>query len=363
MSVTMAARRSPLQNSLADHTTPLLYNHWYVAGFSSEFRHELSERTFLGRSLVIYRTGEGTPLAFQNRCAHRSFPLSRGMLEGDEIRCRYHGAKYNAAGEMIEVPCQDNCPRIRLRQYRLYEAEPLVWIWMGNGEPAEDPPATPWLGAASGWEYGRGSTLIDGNYLLMMENLMDLSHLPFLHRDTFNFPPSYARIPVQVETDGTAMRYYRTDIANYHRSGFFPEAMAASFDGRRYAPLSGGEFVVPGMMFGRGELVLQDGRDGEQTDFISRIPHFLTPETQTRTHYWYFHSRNFAQDDKPYTERLIERLTTGFAEDKLAIERVQHLQDCDNHPFREVHFGSDKPTVTMRRIVRGLAAAEYPELG
>lgn len=363
MSGTTTARRTPLQGSLADHATPLLYNHWYVAGLSSEFRHELTERTFLKRSLVLYRTSSGMPLAFQNRCAHRSFPLAKGMLEGDEIRCRYHGAKYDTAGEMIEVPCQEHCPRIRLRQYRLHEAEPLVWIWMGDAEPAEGPPATPWLGAASGWEYGSGATVINGNYLLMMENLMDLSHLPFLHRDTFNFPPSYARIPVQVETSGAAMRYHRTDIADYHRSGFFPKAMADAFDGRDYAPLSGGEFVVPGMMFGRGELVLKDAQPGERAEYLSRIPHFLTPETQTRTHYWYFHSRNFAQDDKTYTARLVERLTAGFAEDKLAIESVQTLQDADSHPFREVHFGSDKPTVTMRRIVRRLAVAEYPELG
>jgi phenylpropionate dioxygenase-like ring-hydroxylating dioxygenase large terminal subunit len=196
-------QRTSLQNSLADHTTPLLYNQWYVAGLGSEFQHALMERTFLNRSLVLYRTGEGKPVAFQNRCVHRSYPLASGMLEGDDIRCRYHGAKYNSAGEMIEVPCQEHCPRIRLRQYALREIGPLVWIWMGEAEAiaGTEPPSTPWLVSGGDWEFGSGFAHINGNYLLMMENLMDLSHLPFLHRDTFNFPASYARIPAQVETD------------------------------------------------------------------------------------------------------------------------------------------------------------------
>jgi hypothetical protein len=116
------------------------------------------------------------------------------------------------------------------------------------------------------------------------------------------------------------------------------------------------------MMFGRGEVVLRDAEAGERSEFLSRTPHFLTPETQTSTHYWFFHSRNFEQSDKAYTERLIARLTKGFSEDKAAIEKVQSLQENDAHPFREVHFGSDKPTVTMRRIVKRLAAEEYPDL-
>ena len=188
--------RTALQKALADFTTPLLYNHWYVACLKSVLTDRLIERTFLNRSVVMYRTAEGTPIALQNRCAHRSFPLSESWLEEDGIRCRYHGAKYNHSGEMTDVRCQDVCPQVKLRTYSLFEVGPLVWKWMGDPEGIDWSrlPETPWMIPENGWELAAGSTSVDRNYLLMMENLMDLSHIPYLHRGTFNFPPGYARI-------------------------------------------------------------------------------------------------------------------------------------------------------------------------
>jgi phenylpropionate dioxygenase-like ring-hydroxylating dioxygenase large terminal subunit len=353
--------RTALQNALADFTTPLLYDHWYVACLKNDLTDRLIERTFLNRSVVMYRTAEGKPVALQNRCAHRSFPLSESWLEEDGIRCRYHGAKYNHSGEMTDVPCQDVCPQIKLRTYPLFEIGPLVWIWMGDPERIDWSrlPETPWMIPENGWELAAGSTSVDGNYLLMMENLMDLSHIPYLHRDTFNFPPSYARIPVQLETNGNGLRYFRTAIANYHRSGFFPSDLAAKFDGRSYDVSSGGEFVAPGMMFGHGEIRLRDGLPGEQVEYLSRIPHFVTPKTQHTSHYWFFHSRNFSLEDHEFTQRLAKVLEKGFSEDKTAIAWMQELQLRDGHSYREIHYGTDKPTVTMRRIIKRLADEEY----
>ena len=53
--------RTALQNALADFTTPLLYDHWYVACLKNDLTDRLIERTFLNRSVVMYRTAEGTP--------------------------------------------------------------------------------------------------------------------------------------------------------------------------------------------------------------------------------------------------------------------------------------------------------------
>ena len=111
----MNHQSQPNKSSLvADINTPLLYNFWYVAGFTSDFSRDLVERTFLNRSIVFYRTAKKNELvALQNRCAHRSYPLAKSRLEGDDIRCGYHGAKFNPAGEIIEIPCQDKCRRFR----------------------------------------------------------------------------------------------------------------------------------------------------------------------------------------------------------------------------------------------------------
>ncbi len=268
---------------------------------------------------------------------------------------------------MVDVPCQENCPKVRLRKYPLVEEGPLVWIWMGDPEAADSSeiPDTSWLERDQGWEFCTGAYRLEGNYLLMMENLMDLTHIPFLHRDTFNFPPSYARMPVKVETDGDQMEYLRHPTAHYHRSGFLPDDMAADFDDRPYAARSGGRFVSPGMMYGIGEFRLTDPEPGERTEYVTRIPHFLTPETQSTTHYWFFHTRNFAQADKDFTGVLETMIRKGFDEDRAAIKHLQDLHDRDHHDGQEIHFAPDTPTITMRRIVKRLAdraaAGRMPE--
>jgi len=357
------ADRTPLQRTLADFRTPLLYNQWYVAGYCEDFGEALTERMLLNRSLVFYRTSTGEPVAFQNRCAHRAYPLAKSWREGDSIRCRYHGAKYNSDGEMTDVPCQEHCPKVKLRKYPLREQGPLVWIWMGDPDKADSVPLpeTPFLIREDGWEFCTGSFHMEGNYLLMMENLMDLTHLPFLHRDSFAFPPEYAAIPIEVETNGTQLRYARIGGANnkfHHRKGFFPEDMVERFDTEPYHVEGIGEFVNPGFTYGRSEFQSLEPKEGMQNVFQTRVIHFLTPETDTTTHYWYFHARNYAQDNKAHTEKVRATLAKGFAEDMEAVADLQRLLTTDNHIYREVHFAGDKPTVAMRRIVARMAEAE-----
>ena len=92
---------------------------------------------------------------------------------------------------------------------------------------------------------------------------------------------------------------------------------------------------------------------------MSRIPHFVTPKTQHTSHYWFFHSHNFSLEDHEFTQRLAKVLEKGFSEDKTAIAWMQDLQIRDGHSYREIHYGTDKPTVAMRRIVKRLADDEY----
>ena len=79
---------------------PLCYNHWYVAGLAEEFGEEPVSKTLLERSLVFYRTESGDLVAMQDRCLHRSFPLSKGFREGDNLVCRYHGIRYAPDGSI-----------------------------------------------------------------------------------------------------------------------------------------------------------------------------------------------------------------------------------------------------------------------
>ena len=350
------------QSGLADLNSPFLHNFWYVAGCAEDFTRELHEKTFLNQSVVIYRTEAGDLVALQNRCAHRSFPLSESWLEGDDIRCKYHDAKYNPDGELIDIPCQTKCPKVQaIRKYPIKEIGPLIWIWMGVSDVGDENeiPDTSWLNKSAGWEFATSSYHIEGNYMLMMENLMDLMHIPFLHQDTFNFPRSYAQMEFEIETKGDEITYLRFPTEQYHRNGLFPDYLADEFEDRNYQGKSGGRFIHPGMMYGIQELRLKDAKEDEREEYIARIPHFVTPETETTCHYWFFYTRNFAQDDSALTEKLKKTLEIGFAEDKEAIYWLQKMQICDKTPYQEINFAADKSTILMRKVIQKLVDEEY----
>jgi len=96
-----------------------LYNSWYVAAWN----HELIDgkklaRTILEKPIVLYRGASGKIAALDDRCCHRAAPLSMGRVEGDDIRCMYHGMKFASDGKCIQIPGQDNIPpKLGVRSY------------------------------------------------------------------------------------------------------------------------------------------------------------------------------------------------------------------------------------------------------
>ena len=87
-------------------------NAWYVAAWTHEIEPgRIHARTIIDQPLVLYRTSEGEIVALEDRCPHRFAPLSIGRLEGDELRCMYHGLKFAPDGRCIEIPGQKLIPQ------------------------------------------------------------------------------------------------------------------------------------------------------------------------------------------------------------------------------------------------------------
>src|ERR1700692_3502336 len=110
-----------------DSRNSLMYvrNCWYVAAWDYELgRAAPMSRLILNEQIVLYRTAAGLPVAMEDRCCHRFAPLSRGRVEGDAIRCLYHGLKYDSDGACIEIPGQTAIPRgARVRTYPVREKD------------------------------------------------------------------------------------------------------------------------------------------------------------------------------------------------------------------------------------------------
>ena len=82
-------------------------NCWYVAAWDHELIDgKLLARTILDQPVVLYKGDSGRAVALDDRCCHRGAKLSKGRLEGDDVRCMYHGLKFDPTGKCVQIPGQ-----------------------------------------------------------------------------------------------------------------------------------------------------------------------------------------------------------------------------------------------------------------
>ena len=162
----------------------LLRRFWQpVATSASIGRGEARELRVMGEDLTLYRGETGTPWLVAGRCAHRKSALHTGWVEGDQIRCMYHGWRYDGSGLCNEIPAEP-APRsepVRITAYPLHEYCGLVFAWMGPlPAPAFELPRKHVLE-----EPGRHLVIMeqvwDFNWFQQIENSMDAVHVSFVH--------------------------------------------------------------------------------------------------------------------------------------------------------------------------------------
>ncbi len=95
----------------------------------------------MSENFTLYRGEGGTAHVVAFQCAHRGLQLSVGWVEDDCIRCRYHGWKYDATGQCIEVPTEpeSTAQTVRIRSYPTVEYLGFIFAYFGAGEPPPPP--------------------------------------------------------------------------------------------------------------------------------------------------------------------------------------------------------------------------------
>lgn len=337
---------------LADAETPLIRNCWYVAAWSSEVGRALLSRRLLGRRVVLFRTQAGIAVAMHDRCPHRSLPLSKGWLEGDAVRCAYHGLVFDCGGACIEAPPVGHVPTtVRVPTYPLIERGPLLWIWLGDA-PADESalPDTSWLDDSS-WAYAHGAMSVACNYVSLHENLLDLTHFTYLHPGNIG-TPEYASAPYTVDIAGERVRVERQVSACsmptiYSSSGLAPDA--------RIWRRTMSEFLTPGLHAARG--LFGPIAEDDDRSFEIRITHFVTPADQDRLHYYFTFARNFAVEDGEVTSAMKDGAIKAFIEDADALEAIADIA-ISEPGFREMSLKSDRAGIAMRRLIATIAERE-----
>jgi phenylpropionate dioxygenase-like ring-hydroxylating dioxygenase large terminal subunit len=347
---------------LANERTPLIRNCWYVAAFSHDVvEGQLFARRLLDVNVVLYRDAESRVHALRDRCAHRSFPLSKGFINNGQVVCGYHGFRYDGSGECVEVPSQrDRCPvGIAVRSYPVVEMTPHIWIWMGDPALANeaDIPAPAWMKSSPHWAAGHGYMHADANYVHLHENLLDLSHLTYLHPKTFG-TPDYAKAPYTMEI-GESQFIVRRTVSPTRLPPIY--AVPTGMTGVDAARIVTSTFVSPALSF--SEVVLRNLSvpEADRRDYHVRTAQILTPEGQGSLHYQFTVVRDFALDDGPTTELLLKGIRAVFSEDVEALETISHLkhEEADDD-FHEASVPSDRAGVAMRKYLKGLADKEAP---
>lgn len=328
---------------------------WYVAALGWELKDQPIGRTLLGKAVVLFRLANGEVAALENRCCHRALPLSSGTLESGGLRCGYHGLLFNAEGRCIEIPGQDKIPsKAKVPRYVVQEQDQIVWIWMGSPAHPEPTCAPPVYDVHSSGKY-----LFDGDvyhydapYQLIHDNLMDLSHLGYVHLRTIGGNASiHMNAQMKVDGDDNVVRVVR------HMPGSVPPptyTAAFPFAGKvdRWQEI---EFHVSHLRIWTGAVDAgTDSMDNpERGGFHMRGFHGVTPETATTSHYFWTMATNPASDPEAVKAKVIEQTILTFDEDKHVIE-AQYDNMCrfGERPMIDIHVdvGANRARQIIARL-------------
>lgn len=342
-----------------------LRNCWYVAAYDVELGHQPLARTLLGQPVVLYRTERGQAIALEDRCCHRNLPLSLGRREGDGIRCGYHGLRFDASGQCIEIPGQKEIPPgTRIRSYPLIEKWNFIWLWMGDPLTRDD-------ALLPAWQCIDDRTLTatmgnDGKPLAMKchwelnnDNLLDLLHVAYVHESTLG-GVGLDRNPITTERFPRKVRMMRWS------PNVTPPPLLAQLAGFDSSDVDRWQSTICELPshctidvgFAAAGAI---GRDGDWDKGVRlRALITATPESETSSFMFYQQVRNFAVGNAEVSRRFIANIRDIFLED-IAVMEGQQRTNSAMPGARTVEIRADVPVVAMRRLVREFAAREQAE--
>lgn len=352
---------------------PFLKNIWYVAGWSSEFVGAGPfARTIANEAVVLYRKKDQQIAALADRCPHRWAPLSGGRVEGDDIRCMYHGIRFRSDGSCSEVPGQNqSAPNLCVRVYAAVEKHQLVWVWVGDPARA-DPGSIPDLSMLDEPSRRIYHSSLDyaAHYSLICDNLLDLSHIGFLHEKT-------AGLRVVDVADMAAGSCYMPggSEAKLIDRGIRVESWVSGPAARNVSlpkRVPDGDlwtrtdFLVPGIFISVDRMYpygMADrcGRapptpDRESLSDVMSIQ-AVTPISRRHTRYFYSFGPRASEVDVSEGATMWSIAMATFAEDVRMIEAQQKI--IDQHPGDQMGgIAADRGFTLYRNLVKRLSSEE-----
>lgn len=340
--------------TVKDHEPVYARNCWYVAGWSDEISEgQPYSISILGEPIVFFRRNDGKIAALENRCIHRHAALSLGRCENGQLRCMYHGILFDATGQVTEIPGQDLIPaQARVRNYPCVERHSWVWVWMGDPERA-DAAAIPATVGLDDPEYllGHGQLDYEAEAKLINDNLLDFSHLTYVHEKSFGAGNVFAQELPKVVPLENGVRFERWLTDN-------PGPV-----GRRTGDLVDGwmsySYLVPGILIMK-QGVFKTGTARQcnmgEPDFadaigaVSVTSQAVTPVGRKKARYFFSTGPRRDHGDETLRDAMMAVTKMAFEEDKVMIESQQRIIDTD--PNRKMMpISADKGVTIFNRLV------------
>jgi phenylpropionate dioxygenase-like ring-hydroxylating dioxygenase large terminal subunit len=340
-------------------------NAWYIAAWSDEVAERPLGRRILDEPIVLFRDSAGTVAALRDRCCHRGAPLSFGEVVPRGIQCGYHGLVFDTAGKCVMVPGDHKVPPgAQVKTYPVEERDALVWLWMGDAEKADRSQLVryPYHNDSVNWPHRHATLHLRSDYLLVLDNLMDLSHLGYVHKGTVGGDAN-THVEAKMRTVRTpnGVRFERWMLDSVPPPSY---VKTAGFKGKidRWQEL---EFIAPNAVIqwngaidaGAGALREWRYSSPREDCFSFRLFHGITPETENSSYYFWSSANGYQQNDPTATQRLFEEIGRTFQQDKAILEaQQQRLRELPDEPLVEIH--GDAARIHARRAIDRLMASE-----
>jgi phenylpropionate dioxygenase-like ring-hydroxylating dioxygenase large terminal subunit len=330
-------------------------NAWYAVAVARMVVDSPVQRWLFGTPIVLFRDSMGSISALVDICPHRNAPLSLGRVVGDRLQCRYHGFEFERSGRCAAIPNQASAPAaLTVRALPTIERYGIIWVWPGDSTEADPTQMVdwPWYDDPAFQSLHLEFTL-DAPVEMALDNLMDLTHVHFVHAFGANLPV-HNSAPMKVSTENDAVRYTRDVIGAKFLSDRGEESEAPT-----YMEI-GGAFFPPAVVQTSG--LTKSSATREIAEGPHRIIlHGLTPERADRTHYVYMRSWNIYLSPDDVAAAITED-EGALLEDKDIIEATWRHKNSIGGAAGDRLVGIDEAAVKARRRYAAFEGTALPQV-
>jgi phenylpropionate dioxygenase-like ring-hydroxylating dioxygenase large terminal subunit len=345
-----------------------ILNTWYALGRSEDFPVEkLKGHTVCERPIVTWRTRAGEVVAYDDRCAHKRFPLSKGRLMPDgTLECAYHGMRYDTSGKCVMIPSHPTgpiSPAAVVNAFPVIEQDGVVWLWPGDPEKTylRTPPRVPEISDPKFESITVGPLEIASSSFLLLENVIDITHFYPLHDGNIG-DLGTSRIPAEFsegERDGHKFVSILRRAKAYKQSAYYADWFHHELVDRHNTQviMSPGCVRVAMRSWPAGE----EGDDEKERSYC--LYHLITP-INAKKFIWRVVLNapidHMSKGDP--TVSTCKRIAAMFPEiaeeDRWALELQQPMMEYPDRGYQEVFLTPDIGIRAYRKVIAELLREE-----